>query len=142
MVKEMHYHENTLFDLDLGVKVTQNVTQNPLHHVTYSPTKFEVATSYGSGGDTFTRNVTDGRTYARTHTQTDGRRTDFDTKLIYPFFLKKKAGITNDKYGKLKLHHNSLCVSLLRLIVVSGINLRCAFAHKTTLGRRKNRRRR
>ena len=33
------------FDLDLGVKVTQNVAQYPLHHVTYSATKFEVATS-------------------------------------------------------------------------------------------------
>ena len=57
--------------------------------MTYSTTKFEVATSNGLGGDTFTRNVTDGRT----HRRTDGRRTDFDTKLIYPFFLKKKAGI-------------------------------------------------
>ena len=47
--------------------------------------KFEVATSDGLGGDTFTRNVKDG--------QTDGRRTDFDTKSIYPFFLKKKAVI-------------------------------------------------
>ena len=43
------------FDLDLGVKVTQNVAQYPLHHVTYSATKFEVATSKGLGGDTFTR---------------------------------------------------------------------------------------
>ena len=72
----------------------------------YSPTKFEVATSNGLGGDTFTRNVTDGCTHGRTDGQrdgrtdgqtderTDGRRTDFDTKLIYPFFLKKKAGIT------------------------------------------------
>ena len=57
--------------------------------MTYSPTKFEVAISNGLGGDTFTRNVTDGRTHGRM----DGRRTDFDTKLIYPFFLKKKAGI-------------------------------------------------
>ena len=85
------------FDLDLGVKVTRNVAQYPLHHVTYSPTKFEVATSNGLGGDTFTRNVTDGRTHGRTDgrtdRRTDGRRTDFDTKLIYPFFLKKKAGI-------------------------------------------------
>ena len=65
--------------------------------MTYSPTKFEVATSNGLGGDTFTRNVTDGRTHGRTDgrtdRRTDGRRTDFDTKLIYPFFLKKKAGI-------------------------------------------------
>ena len=82
------------FDLDLGVKVTQNVAQFPLHHVTYSPTKFEVATSNGLGGDTFTRNVTDAQTHERTDARTDGRRTDFGTKLIYPFFLKKKAGIT------------------------------------------------
>ena len=57
--------------------------------MTYSTTKFEVPTYNGLGGDTFTRNVTDGRTHGRT----DGRWTDFDTKLIYPFFLKKKAGI-------------------------------------------------
>ena len=43
------------FDLDLGVKVTQNVAQYPLHHVTYSATKFEVATSSRLGEDTFTR---------------------------------------------------------------------------------------
>ena len=41
---------------------------------------FEVATFNGIGGDTFTRNVT------------DGRRTDFGTKLIYPFFSKEKSG--------------------------------------------------
>ena len=46
---------NTLFDLDLGVTVTQNVTQYPLHHVTYSDTKFEVATSNSLGGGAFTR---------------------------------------------------------------------------------------
>ena len=39
----MHLHENTLFDLDLGLKVTQDVAQYPLHHVTYLNTKFEVA---------------------------------------------------------------------------------------------------
>ena len=61
--------------------------------MTYSPTKFEVATSYGLEGDTFT---SDGRTYG----QTDGRRTDFCTKIIFPFFLKKKAGINRDsRYG-------------------------------------------
>ena len=47
--------KNTLFDLDLGVKVTRNVIQYSLHHVTYLPTKFEAATSYGLGGDTFIR---------------------------------------------------------------------------------------
>ena len=49
----MHLQENSTFDL--GVKVTQNVAQYPLHHVTYSATKFEVATSNRLGGVTFTR---------------------------------------------------------------------------------------
>ena len=91
--EEIQLQENTIFDLDLGVKFTRNVAQFPLHHVTYSPTKFEVATSNGLGGYTFTRNVTYARTDGQTDGRTDGRRTDFDTKLIYPFFLKKKAGI-------------------------------------------------
>ena len=43
------------FELDLGVKVARNVAHYPLHHVTYPATKFEVATSKGLGGDTFTR---------------------------------------------------------------------------------------
>ena len=30
-----------------GVKVTQNIAQYPLHHVTYVPAKFNVATSHG-----------------------------------------------------------------------------------------------
>ena len=55
MVKEMHFQENTLFDLDHKVKVTQNVAEYPLHHVIYSATKIEVATSKGFGGDAFTR---------------------------------------------------------------------------------------
>ena len=86
VLEEMPLQENSLFDLDLGVKVTQNVAQYPLNHVTYSATKFEVAASNGLGGDTFTRNMTD--------RQMDGRRPDFGTKLVYPFFLKKKVGIT------------------------------------------------
>ena len=76
--------------------------------MTYSTTKFEVATSNGSGGDTFTRNMTDGRTHGRT----DGGRTDFDTKLIYPFFLKKKAGI------------------ITKILQVNGIKLRRSVVHK------------
>ena len=50
MVKEIMYlQENTLINLDLdpGVKVTGNVAQYPLHHVTFAPTKFKVATSKG-----------------------------------------------------------------------------------------------
>ena len=45
----------TLFDLDLQVKVTLNVAQCPLHHVTYAPTEFEVTTSKALGGEAFTR---------------------------------------------------------------------------------------
>ena len=59
-VKEkMHLQENTLFDgdfdLDLRVKVTRNVAQCPLHHVTYAPTEFEVTTSKALGGEAFKR---------------------------------------------------------------------------------------
>ena len=59
-VKEkMHLQENTLFDgdlvLDLWVKVTRNVAQCPLHHVTYAPTEFKVTTSKALGGEAFTR---------------------------------------------------------------------------------------
>ena len=51
--------------------------------MTYAATKFEVATSNGLGRDTFTRNLTDGRT--------DERWTDFGTTLIY-------IDIINNKY--------------------------------------------
>ena len=87
----MHY-----LTFDLGVKVTRDVAQYHLHHVTYSTTKFEGATSNGLGGDTFTRNVT------------DGRRTGFDTKLIYPFFLKEKRGY-------------KLCTTLLPIFIQSNL---------------------
>ena len=69
----MHY---LTFDLELGVKVTRNVAHYPLHHVTYSATKNEDATFKGLGGDT----------YNERDRQTDRRRTDFGTQLIYPFF--------------------------------------------------------
>ena len=49
------FTRNLIFDLDLGVKVTQNVAQYPLHHVNHPATKFEVARSNRLGGDTFTR---------------------------------------------------------------------------------------
>ena len=79
----MHLQENTLFDLELVVKVTQHITQYPLHHVAYSHVKFEVATSNGLGEEAITRNVTGGRT--------DRGWTDFGTKLIYHIFLKKNG---------------------------------------------------
>ena len=43
----MHLQDNTLFDLEIGVKVTQNVAQYHRHHVTYAPAKFDIATSHG-----------------------------------------------------------------------------------------------
>ena len=52
---KMYLQENTLFDLDRWVKVTQNGAQCPLHHVTYAPIEFEVTTSQGLGGDAVTR---------------------------------------------------------------------------------------
>ena len=50
--KDMHLQENTdiLSDLNLGVKVAQNVAQYPLHHVIYVPANFEGATSNSLGG--------------------------------------------------------------------------------------------
>ena len=58
IVKEkMHLQENTLFDLDFEVKVTRNVAQCPLHHVTYAPTEFEATTSKALGGEVFTRKL-------------------------------------------------------------------------------------
>ena len=51
----MHLQENTLFDLDHEIKVTQNVAQCPPHHVTYAPVKFVVAMSNSFGGYAFTR---------------------------------------------------------------------------------------
>ena len=53
----MHLQESTLFDLDLQVKVTLNVAQCPLHHVTFAPTEFEVTTSKASGGEAFTKKI-------------------------------------------------------------------------------------
>ena len=51
----MHLHENTLYDLDLVVKVTQNVVQNPPNYMTYAPAKFDIATSNSLREDAFTR---------------------------------------------------------------------------------------
>ena len=48
--KKIHY-----LTFALGVEVTQNVAQYPLHHVNYAPAGFEVAMSNGSGGDAFKR---------------------------------------------------------------------------------------
>ena len=51
--KEIHY---LTFDLDIKVKWNDaQYLLGSLHHVTYAPAKFEVATSIGLGGDAFTR---------------------------------------------------------------------------------------
>ena len=50
----MDLQESESYDLDLGVKVTQNVAQYQPHHVTYVPKNFEVAMSNGSE-DSFIR---------------------------------------------------------------------------------------
>ena len=47
----MHLQENTLSK----VKVRQNVSQFPLHHVTYVPAKFEVSTSNSLRRNVFSR---------------------------------------------------------------------------------------
>ena len=51
----MHLQENTLFDLDFVVKVTQNVAQYSLRHTTNATAKFEVARSNSLGWDAFAR---------------------------------------------------------------------------------------
>ena len=49
----MHLQENTLFDCAIEIKVTQNIGQYHLHHVTFASAKFEVAMP-NSLGDAFT----------------------------------------------------------------------------------------
>ena len=51
----MRLQENTLFYIDIWVKVIQNIAQYPVHYKTYASAKFEVATTNGLGGDAFTR---------------------------------------------------------------------------------------
>ena len=43
--EQMHLQENIVFDLK--IKVTQDVAQHLLHHVTYAFAKFDVATFNG-----------------------------------------------------------------------------------------------
>ena len=45
--EEIHLQENTVFDLDIWVKVIRDVPQYTLQYVTYVPAKFEIATSKG-----------------------------------------------------------------------------------------------
>ena len=49
------YKKKTLYDLDLGVKVTDNVAQYSPHHVIYAPAKLEVAKSNRLGEEAFKR---------------------------------------------------------------------------------------
>ena len=52
-MKRCMYKKILYMTLTLGVKVTQNLSQYPLHHVTYAHAWFEVAISKGLGGDSF-----------------------------------------------------------------------------------------
>ena len=90
------------FDLNLGVKVTRNVTQYPLHHVIYAPTKFQVATSNGLGEDTITRNVTDGRTTDRLWYE-----------INIPYFSYEKAGIMISKFNQKELYELWILIQVL-----------------------------
>ena len=53
--EELYLQENTLYYLDLGVKVTYNVAQYSPHHMIYAPAKFEVAKSNLLGEEAFRR---------------------------------------------------------------------------------------
>ena len=94
--EEMHLQEFFFltFDLDLGVKVTRNVTQYPLGHVIYAPTKFEVATSNGLVEYKLQETW-------RTDRQTHGRTTDqLWYEINIPYFSYEKAGIITDSLYK------------------------------------------
>ena len=79
----MHLQENTLSDL----KLTRNIAQYHLQHVTCLGTKFEVAPSNGLVGDIFTRSVMDGRMDGRMDGQTDRRTMDkLWCEINIPFF--------------------------------------------------------
>ena len=47
MVKEKHYQENTIFDLDSGSRSHKMLPRTLNFIVTYAPLKFDVATSHG-----------------------------------------------------------------------------------------------
>ena len=50
--KKIHY-----LTLTFRVKITRNVAQCPLHHVTYAHTEFEVTTAKGFGREAFKRKI-------------------------------------------------------------------------------------
>ena len=58
MVYEMQLQDNTLYDLELGVKVTKNLPKYPRLHMTHVPAKLEVGTCNSLGKDAFTRKYT------------------------------------------------------------------------------------
>ena len=47
----------SLWTPTLGQGQTQNIAQDPLHHMTYASATFEAAMSSGLEGNTFTRNI-------------------------------------------------------------------------------------
>ena len=87
-------------------------------------TKFKVAPSNGLGGDSFTRNVMDGRTHVRTDRQMNRRWSNFGTKLIY-FFSNEKSGYNKGKVFQSNLSKNTVdgnCMTKKMLIVMCSTN--------------------
>ena len=52
----VHHRIYPLFMFDRHLGVTLNIIQYPLHHMTYAPGKFKVATSNDLGGDALQEN--------------------------------------------------------------------------------------
>ena len=68
------------------VKVTRNVAQHTLHHVTYAPAKIKAAMANVLGGDTISRKVTEGWTDRRTKGQ-------LRYKINIPFLFERKKWV-------------------------------------------------
>ena len=89
--EEMHLQENTLFDLWPWPWGQGHMKCHPVPSTSCDLCTYKVWSCYVQR---FRRRYNykkrDGRTDRQTHGRTDGRRTDFGTKLIYPIFLTKK----------------------------------------------------
>ena len=122
--EEMHLQENTLFDIDLGVKVTRNFAQYPLHHVTYAALQFEAARSFKRCRKRYIYKKRD----AQMHVQTDGRTDDGQT-LVWNkytiFFSKEKRGYNKGKVSQSNESKNTVdgnCMTKKLLIVMFSTN--------------------
>ena len=89
-------------------------------------TKFKVAPSNGLGGDSFTRNVMDGRTHVRADRHTDGQTM---VKLWYEinilFFSNEKSGYNKRKVFQSNMSKNTVdgnCMTKKMLVVICSTN--------------------